>query len=291
MANQLEMGLQSKKSTCHCHGILIPSDFSEVCEVAFVYGLKLASQFQCGICLLHVITVSDGSGLTENNPVFRDCHHKLSQCQEKFGKNYNVPINLHIREGNLFKVVNTVVSEIRPRLMVMGTHGKQGLQHLFGSYALKVILDSPCTVMVVQDRPYENEFRHILIPLNFEFDPIPLIEWLMLFYKVSSPQIHLFRPAGSTPEGEKRISGVISQITGSLNESKVPFFIDTAASPDDFPSQVVSFASEVKSDLIITMTAPAMEVTGYSFTDWNERLMFNQDKIPVMFINQADCFC
>ena len=41
-------------------------------------------------------------------------------------------------------------------------------------------------------------------------------------------------------------------------------------------------------DLIMIMTMPDVDLTGFSFSAWDEQIMFNESQIPVMCINPIE---
>jgi nucleotide-binding universal stress UspA family protein len=279
---------QPNKSTGFNRVILIPTDFSAIAELAMVHGLELAERLHCRVCFLHVHDNKTGTADNSEDADYKKALQDLLKCKEAYGQKYPVGIDLMIREGNLFKAVNTVVAEIKPWVMVMGTHGKQGLQLLFGSHALRVVLDSPCPVMVVQESFPETGYRRIMVPVKTGVDPGQLTEWALLMQKLFDTEIHVFQSREITAERENLIKGISSQITRVFKEKKVSYNIKQAESPDDFSGQVIAFANTNRCDLIMTMTMPAADATGFHFSDWNERLMFNPGRVPVMFIDLAD---
>ncbi len=282
------MGNTVKKHAGFGQGILVPVDFSAVAENALIHSMELAQLHQWRVCLLHVYCPQPDSGIAEEELALRNINQDLLSYQQKYEQKYAVKISLLVRKGNLFKVVNAVVGELKPKLMIMGTHGKQGLQHLFGSHALRVVLDSPCPVMVVQERRAENGYRRILLPVNSETAPVQLMEWIMMLCKVDGLEILLFQAAGTNAESHKLTSGIVAQIVAGLDDHQFACMVKIAESPKDFSTQVIDAATSSISDLIITMTMPAADGSGYNFSDWNERLMFNHDQVPVMFINRAE---
>ncbi|MDP1621013.1 MAG: universal stress protein [Bacteroidales bacterium] len=268
--------------------ILIPTDFSEVAENAIVHGLELARELHYSVCLLHVFNNGDGVNGVDHAAAFQNTQQDLLQRKAKYEQQYGVKTEALIRSGNLFKVINAVVAELKPAFMVMGTHGKQGLQHLFGSHALRVVLDSPCPVIVVQDRSFNQGYRRILIPVNSEVYPIRLIDWALLLGKLFKPEIHLFQALETDTDRNNRIARISHQIADAFLKKKISFTAHVAGSPNDFSEQVVSFANTNKSDLVMTLAIPTTEAIGYNLSEWNERLMFNPYRIPVMFIDRAD---
>jgi nucleotide-binding universal stress UspA family protein len=268
--------------------ILILTDFSAVTENAMLHGLEFAQALQYDICLLHVYNPAVGAILNKEDEALKKIHRELLNRKLKYEQRYTVSINPLIREGNLFKVVHSVATGLQPRLMVLGTHGKQGLQKLFGSYALRVVLDSPCPVLVVQEPPLEPGYRRVLMPVTSEVDDIQLVEWVMRLRKLVNPEIHLFQAIEGNPDRKKTAAAITSRITAVFKENNISYTMNIAESPNDFSDQVISRAETTRSDLVVTMTMPTADATGYDFSVWNERLMFNPRRIPVMFIDRTE---
>lgn len=277
-----------KKQFRYIEEILVPTDFSAVAEFALQHALGLAQFLQSRICLLHVYSPPPGTVLGEEDPAYQDLFRDLLKYTDRYRPEYDVLIDPVIREGNLFRVVNAVVAETRPGIMIMGTHGKQGLQQLFGSHALKVVLDSPCPVMVVHQAPDRNGFRRILVPLDGDADPARLVEWMSLFSGLYNPEIHLF-PATEASPGRNILAGrKTEQITAMLKQKRIPFRTIPSEIPGEFSTRVIEYATEVRCDLVMAMSMPATDAAGYNFSDFDEHLMFNPGGIPVLFIDRAD---
>jgi nucleotide-binding universal stress UspA family protein len=268
--------------------ILVPIDFSTVTENALVHALEIAQHFQYSVCMLHVYNPPANKTPNRHDPALQTIRDRLLHYKTEFEKKYTVTVESLIREGNLFKAVNVAVADIKPGLMVMGTHGKQGLQQLYGSYALRMVLDSSCPVMVVQDKPAAKGYPGILLPVNGETDPARMVEWVSRFSKMSTPEVHLFQSREIIPDRAESTGRITLQITGALKERKIHFVKHMAGSSSDFSRQVLDHANATGTALILTMTMPEPDASGYNFSDWNERLMFNPGKIPVMFLDKAD---
>jgi nucleotide-binding universal stress UspA family protein len=268
--------------------ILIQVDFSEVAEMAVLHGLELGHRLQYRVCFLHVVNTRTDATLNMEEEVLQHSRRELSKIKEKYEQQFNVQIDLLIRTGNLFKVFNSVIAEVNPVLLVLGTHGKKGLQHLFGSYALKVVLDASCPVLVIPGSAFSKGYLRIVLPITSGVDPNPLIEWVLLLFKSFKPEFHLLQQVEPNADKNNLLKGISLQISRVLKENKISYSFHTAEASGNFSSQVVSYATEHHADLMMAMTLPAAGATGFNFSDWNERLMFNPDRIPVMFIDQED---
>jgi nucleotide-binding universal stress UspA family protein len=277
-----------KKLTRYNNVILIPTDFSEVCENAINHGIELAQFLHYKVCILHVISKQNEPAGNKENYGQEHAHENFRKCKELFENKYPVKIELLVQEGNFLKVINKVAKEIKANLMVLGTHGIKGLQHLFGSHALKVVLDSPCPVVVVQKRSFDYGYHNIVLPVSSDVEPRQSVAWVLLMSRLFNSKIHLFQSLETDPELNTRLKNITLQIVKILEEEKISYDVKTTDTSNDFSTQIISFAVAIKSDMIMTMTMPGEEVPGFNFSAWNERLMFNEAQIPVMFVNPVE---
>jgi hypothetical protein len=193
-----------------------------------------------------------------------------------------------MRQGNLFQEVNAVLKEQKPRMMIVGTHGKKGLQHLFGSYALRMVLDAPCPVMVVQKPPPRSGYQCITLPVTADSGASPLMEWVEKLCTPENCPVQIVVPEGTSQVMIRRISESKSLITERLKKKGITCVEQQIEVSGDFLSGIAGHISSNCSDLIITQAMPAAEATGFDFSAWTERLMFNDEGIPVLLLERDD---
>lgn len=277
-----------KKKIMYNNVILIPTDFSEVCENAIMHGIELAQFLEYKVCILHVIDSNAETAKAEENHGFDAINKHLLNYKDTYEKLLPGKIETLTKEGNLFKVLDEVATKLKANLMILGTHGKQGLQHLFGSHALKVVLDSPCPVVVVQKRSFGNGYRKIVLPISSEIEPQQAVAWLLLMNRLFSSKILIYQAEEPDPIINGHLKIITKQIITIFEDKKIPYDITEAEKPTDFSAQVISHATANMADLIMIMTMPVVDLTGFSFSAWNERIMFNEAQIPVMCINPIE---
>lgn len=161
--------------------ILFPTDFSRCAEQALTHALYLAKQFQAHLHVLHAIVLQ---GYPENKPEFGFVHidsiHR--RMQEAAESQMRAMLEAHPiglittsmvqqRGISAAPVILQYASEHDVELIVMGTHGRRGLGHLFlGSVAEEVVRRAGCPVLTIRERgepqPIE-ELNHILVPVDF----------------------------------------------------------------------------------------------------------------------------
>ncbi len=139
--------------------ILLATDFSDYSEVACEYAVTLAKTFNSSLLVLHVI----------NEPVdlrgFYVPHISFEQLEQEIETGATKLLETFCKEnlqdfsgyetmviaGVPYEEIIRIASEKEASLIVIGTHGRTGLDHLiFGSTAERVVRGAPCPVMTIR---------------------------------------------------------------------------------------------------------------------------------------------
>jgi universal stress protein A len=139
--------------------ILIAVDFSENSNYAFDYALTLAKQFDAELTVMHVINEPiDLRGFYVPHISFEQLEKEIEAgaagmmekfCQERMGDYRNYLTCLV--NGIPYEEIIRKAKEIDASLIVLGTHGRTGLDHIiFGSTAERVVRSSPCPVLSIR---------------------------------------------------------------------------------------------------------------------------------------------
>jgi nucleotide-binding universal stress UspA family protein len=140
--------------------ILYPTDFSEPSKVALEYAAELAKQFGAELEILHVMfdetqVVSFYLPQVTMQSLSTDIETGSSKQLDEFIKNQTVLQGINyttkLIKGTPFIEINKYAKETGADMIVIGTHGRTGLDHvLFGSTAEKVVRKAPCPVFTVR---------------------------------------------------------------------------------------------------------------------------------------------
>jgi universal stress protein A len=142
--------------------ILVPVDFSPHSDLALRYAAPFARRLEAAVELLHVVDDRMGNPVwTSEFPIFdlSDFLKNLIAEAEAQLERYRgmaelarVRTAITVRTGQPAK---TIIEHARTggvALIVMGTHGRSGLAHLFmGSVAEHVVRHAPCPVVTMRD--------------------------------------------------------------------------------------------------------------------------------------------
>ncbi len=260
--------------------VLVPTDFSEVCDNAISYAVETAKTANYKIYLLHVIDKNTKSSLKKEGLTEESIDAKLKSIAEKIRANDHLEVETIAREGNIFTTIGEVAKEVEANMLILGTHGKVGMQKLTGSFALRVVTSSPAPVIIVQKRPVKG-FNDIVLPITSDSGPWEKTKWATYIAQSFNSTIHLLH--SSNEEVEK----AIKIITDHFSNNNVEFTVKKAGG-GDFSKQVLDFATELNSDLIMIMTNPDKGFSTFILGSYDEEIIFNQSQIPVMCINPRE---
>jgi nucleotide-binding universal stress UspA family protein len=147
------MKIMDARTRISLKNILYASDFSAIAENAAGYALELARRFKAKVFAVHVRPLEIyGMAPPESWPALRDAAE--IQAQEEAKRLDGLfPSVLHesiVEEGNVWDVLSTLIERNVIDLVVMGTHGRKGLQKvLLGSVAENVLRRASCPVLTV----------------------------------------------------------------------------------------------------------------------------------------------
>lgn len=139
--------------------ILTAIDFSENSEYAFDYALTLAKRFDAELMVMHVINEPvDLRGFYVPHISFEQLEKEIEEgaskmmekfCRSRLGDFTNY--KSAIVSGVPYEEIIRKAEETGASLIVMGTHGRTGLDHLiFGSTAERVVRSAACPVLTIR---------------------------------------------------------------------------------------------------------------------------------------------
>lgn len=140
--------------------ILVPTDFGPLSALALDHAVALALLCRASIHLVHVH--ADGSPPAQGSEprltalVGRCCADGLVMTSQ-------------VCTGQPADTIVRVAEDRAVDLIVLGTHGRQGLAHLMlGSVAEQVVRTAPCAVLTVRGRVPER----IQLPAQGAWEPL-----------------------------------------------------------------------------------------------------------------------
>lgn len=164
--------------------LLVPTDFSASADTALDHAVSMAGRFQASLHLLHVVN-DPGAGLYG----LGNAEVKLDRLKQKAESRARERLQELARDSSAVDIrtqvaqrTNLGVGDVVQKyaeahkidLVVMGTHGRGGLERLvLGSVASTLIRQLSCPVMTVRERDEEPnsspevDYQTLLAPIDF----------------------------------------------------------------------------------------------------------------------------
>lgn len=143
--------------------LLVPTDFGAPANAALDYAIDFASTFGGSeIILLHAFEIPSVGfpdarlALAEEfrQRVLDEIDTSLERILSTRRDNTSVPIRLCVEQGNAVDIISDLALRENVDMIVMGTHGRQGLSRaLLGSVAEQVVRSAPVPVLTIHTPP------------------------------------------------------------------------------------------------------------------------------------------
>ncbi len=262
--------------------ILCPVDFSEFSRHALDEAIAIAHLYGACVTALHVfpeaIAADPFGGLPEFQPIRLTDRHRahLLKHLTAFATAEGAEarrITVALREGvDIHAEILEAADQMKPDLIVMGTHGRSGFQHLMlGSVAEKVLHKARCPVLTVPRKAPDAvpagpvPFARILCAVDFSDCSLAALEYARSLAVESRARldvlsvvqlIPMYEMTGAVPlyypgllddlkaDIGKRLEAVVAT---AAPEMDVERFV-TAGTPH---REIVRIASERKSELVV----------------------------------------
>jgi nucleotide-binding universal stress UspA family protein len=260
--------------------ILVTWDFTNISQCALEHAIKISRTIKKDIALFHIVP-----GKTSDKEI-ESRRDRMNLISEETERRFGIKPHVVIQEGTIFTTISNYASEINASLVVMGTHGIRGRQRLFGSWALKVIVGSSAPFIVVQDKPKTHEkYSNIVFPIDFKSENKEKLYWAIYFGKYFNSKVHLFKYPVTDKSLQKKINVNLNFAIRFLIQNNLEYEIHSPEKCKDFTQDTVDFAKSIDADLILIMTTKYITFIDYIFGAREQKIIANNEKIPVMCIN------
>ncbi len=155
--------------------ILCPVDFFPASEGAATYAAEIALAYDARLKLVHVVSPIVSTYKFPMNPADvvkrakEESEAKLKAIRERM-KNAGVKVTAEVRVGNPQSEIKQAIETGKPDLVVMGTHGRKGVERWFlGSVTESLLRHSPVPLLTVSpaSRTGDCRFRQIAVTTDF----------------------------------------------------------------------------------------------------------------------------
>jgi nucleotide-binding universal stress UspA family protein len=247
--------------------ILVPTDFSKPAMIAAEVAADIAKRGNAELTLLHVVEEAVGNSLNVEGQVTADGRWEerlftmklIEKAKKQLTKLVEDPkfegikIKQELRIGSPYHGMNTIITEKKVDLVVMGTAGHSELeQMIIGSNTEKIVRRSHCPVLTMHSKPASKEFKSIVYATSMEKDEEIFSRIVRATQKLYDATIHLVRI--NTPGNFQRDVVVKKYMQDFAKKLQLKNFTLNVFNDVSEEEGIIYFADSINADLVAMAT-------------------------------------
>ncbi len=230
--------------------ILVPTDFSEIANVAIRYAAMLARKLDAKILLFHAVPHHSAWWAMSNNELLQDAHRIQKEIKDEL-------LTAGVRESNIemhvfyqFPLnvwINDFIRKNKIDFAVIGTKGVTGLENvMLGSFALGMIENVSIPVIAVPPNTSAENINSILYPTDLEHT-VKEAKQLLPFAKGLDTDLHILYISKDNMGENLKALEKLRKAAAKLDFGKVSFQVKRGS---DLPLMIAETIKERGADLL-----------------------------------------
>ena len=261
--------------------IFVLVDFTDTSNIAIDQAISLAKEHGSRITICHIA----GTHRDEHTDVLKE---ELAPFVKRV-KESEVPVELAMDFGDLNTSVQDIVAQKKPDLVVVGTHGREGVkQELFGSNIYKLVRGIPGPTLVVNDntKVHSGGFKKIMLPVAPHSDFLVKVEQtcnviskdgVVIIYAIIKPGVPLDDEIIKNVENTKKLLDERGVKWEYMEDESNRFSVG-------YSSQTLESMKKEEMDLITIMANVSNRNLHFGKMD-KENVLLNDQGLPVLCAN------
>lgn len=255
--------------------ILVPTDFTKVGDCALQHAISLARISGAEVSLLHIVSAEKDTAATAAKL------NAVIAAQQASG----ITIHPVVKTGNIFDDIGGVADTLGATLIVMGTHGVKGMQHVTGSYAVKVITNSSAPYIVVQQRAPRENISTIVFPVDMAKENKQSLAMTIKMAQTYKANVNLYVMHEEDQFLKNSIKRNAEYAQLAFKKNNVNCTIEHATEKKNFVKQFLKHAGKIDADMIVVINTQERGVHELLSGTSEREVITNENQIPVMVIN------
>lgn len=254
---------------------IVPHDLTEVGNIALNYALHICKRVEAEIRVLHL--VSSKTALSAATA-------KIDGIIEKLEVPDGATITRQVQEGSIFEDIGRISTKAGAQLIIMGTHGQQGFQKLFGSHAMKVVTSCDIPFLIVQKGTEIRDVNKIVVPINLTKESLQIVNLAGDVANIYGATVHVVGAKQNDELLTQQMKNRILIVKNQYEERNVPcnveFLKDGGGS---YSRKVMDYVKKHSVDLIAI--AYYSESLLPQLDTFAQSLITNKEKLPCLVLN------
>jgi nucleotide-binding universal stress UspA family protein len=268
--------------------LLVPYDFTKEADTALAHASGIAKKGSDSVRLLHVINRETRARLKKEGISEEDLKQKLAAIATSNTEQTGVQTSWHAVEGSIFSSIAEDAKASNADLIVLGTHGVSGMQHVLGADVIRILEKCHVPGIVVQQKKIDEDgYNHIVLPIDANRFGKNKISYAVAMARYFNAKVHVYSDFSSDEFIAKAIKNNTAQALETLRKHEIPCeHIAQEDDDEDFDEALVRYAVSNEAELIVISSRPdERNVAGILFGRVEEQIINNEAMIPVLVVN------
>lgn len=267
--------------------ILVPYDFTAPSDCALQHAIAIAKAANDQVLILHVLNSESKSFMKKERLSIKDINDKLQILANDIHRKSGVKATYEMEEGSIFTTIPEYAEKSKARLVVMGTSGIQGMQHITGAHVLKIAENSTAPDIIVQTRPIRpHGYKTIVMPMDSTKESKQKTTQAAAIAQLFQGTVHLFVAHESDEFLSKAVGANVTYAERMLKNHNINCAIDYEdPKGKGYVKQILAYADKVEADLMVIMTGEDRGLFDIITGSDEENIVNNKSQIPVLCID------
>lgn len=251
---------------------IVPHDLTPVADKALQQAIQLSKSIESKIILVHIVQKESEIKNAEN------------RLQKIIDSNSTEPsIEYLVKKGSIFTDIGKLADSHNATAIIMGTHGAKGMQKVFGSFAMKVIISTSVPFMVIQEGTTLKDFNKICFSIEANSESMQIMSLAGNLAKTYNAKVFIIAEKEKDIKIAKKIKNNLTVLSKHMQKISVDFHLELLENHSTWDKTVQDYAAEN----LIDMFAYSYDSDRFlaSNDKFSQSLLFNESKIPALIIN------
>jgi hypothetical protein len=260
--------------------IVIPWDNSEASEIALQHGVQLAKEVNNHIMLARFL---ESPGLfaskSKKEQIIAEEKAKLVEVGSRVLKEHDMNPYISVEFGSSPKKINRLIRDAKANLVILGkTYNLTEKVTFSPRDMVKRLKGLDIPFIIAQEAPAHNYYKEIVVPLDHDKRYKETLHWVVYLSKYYNCNINIIKPYINDEFKKKDMTNNIYFTKKLLDKKNIIYGIKTAKKNKVFEDEVLRFAENIDSDIVVMMINKFQNFIG-DHPNYDE-------KIPIMVINR-----
>jgi nucleotide-binding universal stress UspA family protein len=251
---------------------IVPYDFTEASEKALSQAIEISKADAAKVIVLHI--VAKDSEIEEAKSRINFIISEL---------NSSLDIKGEVIKGSIFNSIGEIAEKNKASAIIMGTHGAKGMQKVFGSFAMKVIISTGIPFMVLQKETPIKQYNNICLSIDASAESIQIIKIAADLAKTYNAKIFIIAEKEKDSIKARKIKNNLVILSNKMQKLGIDYNLELIESDGEWIDTVINFANSKEMDMFAySYDSDRLMASKDKFS---QALLFNPYYIPALIIN------